>query len=69
MGTFIVKTKDANESKLLMEMLKKMRIESKSLSEKDEDDLEDTLFGKILDKVDRTETVSREEVMAKLRKK
>ncbi len=63
MKTMVIKIKDEAELSLLSGMLKKMRIQSKILTE---DELEDIGMGELMLKVDRSEKVSRELVMSKL---
>lgn len=63
MKTMVIKLKDDAELLLLSGMLKKMRIQSKILSD---DDLEDIGMGELMSKVNRSEKVSREQVMNKL---
>jgi len=66
METLIVTVKDKDELHLVSTMLKKMRITAKTLSEEDREDLGLT---KLMKQVDRSEKVSREEVMKTLRAK
>jgi hypothetical protein len=63
METLIVSVKDKAELKLVSEVLKKMRIETKILSD---EEIEDIGMIKLLKKVNRKDKVSREKVMAKL---
>lgn len=59
----VIKLKDDAELLLLSGMLKKMRIQSKILTD---EDLEDIGMGELMSKVNRSEKVSRELVMNKL---
>ena len=63
MKTMVIKIKDEAELSLLSGMLKKMRIQSKILTE---EELEDIGMGELMLKVDRSDKVSRELVMSKL---
>ena len=63
MEALIVSFKDKTELKLVSDLLKKMKIESKVLSEEEREDMGMT---KLMRKVDRTQKVSRTQVMAKL---
>lgn len=64
METLIVTVKDKDELHLVSTMLKKMHISAKQLTEEEREDLGLT---KLMKRVDRTEKVSREEVMKTLR--
>jgi hypothetical protein len=64
METIIVSVKDKAELKFVSEMLKKMNIATKVLSD---DEMEDLGMIKLLKRVNRNEKVSREKVMAKLK--
>jgi hypothetical protein len=64
MKTMVIQLKDDAEMQLISGLLKKMRIQSKILTT---DDIEDVGFGEMMLKVDRSEKVSREQVMKKLR--
>lgn len=66
METLIVTIKNKTELQLISDLLKKMRIESKVLSMEEKEDLG---LIKMMKEVDRTEKVSREKVMSKLRRK
>lgn len=59
----VIKLKDEAELLLLSGMLKKMRIQSKVLTD---EELEDIGMGELMLKVNRSEKVSREQVMNKL---
>ena len=59
----VIKLKDEAELLLLSGMLKKMRIQSKVLTDVE---LEDIGMGELMLKVNRSEKVSREQVMNKL---
>ncbi|HEX7583122.1 MAG TPA: hypothetical protein VF373_00425 [Prolixibacteraceae bacterium] len=63
MKTMVIKLKDEAELLLLSGMLKKMRIQSKVLTD---EELEDIGMGELMLKVNRSEKVSREQVMNKL---
>jgi hypothetical protein len=64
METIIVSLKDKAELKFVSEMLKKMNIATKVLSD---DEMEDLGMIKLLKRVNRKDKVSREKVMAKLK--
>jgi hypothetical protein len=63
METLIVSVKDKAEMKLVSDMLKKMRIETKILNDEEKEDIG---MIKLLKKVDREDKVSRKKVMDKL---
>ncbi len=63
MDALIIKSKSQSDLKLVKELVEKMGLESKSLSEEDIEDLGLTMLMK---KSDRAKTVSRESVMKKL---
>jgi hypothetical protein len=65
METLIVNVKNKSDLKLISDMLKKMRIETKVLSSEEKEE-----FGliKLMKEADRTKKVSREKVMEKLGK-
>jgi hypothetical protein len=65
MDTIVIKTKTASELNLLMELLKKMRITSRVLSDEEKEDIG---LLKLIHEADRNNKVSKEKVMAKLRK-
>jgi hypothetical protein len=66
METLIVSIKNKADLKLVSDMLKRMKIETKILSDEESGD-----FGmvKLLKSVDRSQKVSKDKVMAKLVKK
>ena len=66
MEALLVSVKDKAELKLISDLLKKMQIETKLLTEEQRED-----FGliKLMKQADRTQKVSREKVMAKLGRK
>ena len=64
METLIVTLKDKHEMKLVSDMLKKMRINAKQLSD---DDREDMGLSKLMRQANRTDKVSRDQVMKSLR--
>ena len=66
MNTIIVQPKTKAEMQLVSEMLKKMRIASKILSDEER---EDAGLGMLIKQASRTEKVSRDQVMAKLGRK
>ncbi|WP_138483648.1 hypothetical protein [Dyadobacter bucti] len=63
MESIIVTPKNQEEFRLLTDLLAKMDISSKVLSEEEK---EDTGLGILLQEADRNEKVSREEIMNKL---
>lgn len=63
MATLLVKPKSKAEFKLLYELLKKMQITNKVLSN---EELEDLGLIAMMKEVDKTQKVSRAKVMAKL---
>lgn len=63
MDALIIKSKNRSDLKLIKELVKKMGIESKSLSEEEIEDLGLTLLMK---QTDRSKTVSRKTVIDKL---
>lgn len=63
MDALIIKSENRNDLKLIQELVDKLGLVSKSLSEEDIEDLGLTLLMK---KVDRTKIVSRESIMEKL---
>lgn len=63
MKTIVIQLKDDAEIQLISGLLKKMRIQSRELTT---DDMEDIGLGEMMLKVDRSEKVSREQVMNKL---
>jgi len=66
MESLLVKPKDEAELKLISDLLKKMRISNKLLSQEEQEDLGLTM---LLKQTDRTQKVSREDVLAKLGRK
>ncbi len=66
MESLLVKPKDEAELKLISDLLKKMRISTKLLSQEEQEDLGLTM---LLKQTDRTQKVSREDVLAKLGRK
>ncbi len=64
METLIVKVKDKNEMKLVSDILAKLHISSTTLSDEESEDLG---LSKMLKEVNRSEKVSREAVMKKLK--
>jgi hypothetical protein len=64
MKTMVIQLKDDSEMKLISGLLDKMKIQSKVLSA---NDIEDIALGEMMLKVDRSDKVSRELVMSKLR--
>lgn len=66
MEALLVSVKDKAELKLISDLLKKMQIETKLLTEEQRED-----FGliKLMKQADRTQKISREKVMAKLGRK
>jgi len=64
METLIVTLKDKHEMQLVSDMLKKMRINAKQLSD---DDREDIGLSKLMRQANRTDKVSRDQVMKSLR--
>ena len=63
MAALVIEPKDKSELKLIMEVLKKMRVRSRLLSESEK---EDFAFGMLIDQADRTKQVSRERIMKQL---
>ncbi len=66
METLIVTVKDERELQFVSDMLKKMRISSKRISNEEREDFGMT---KLMQQSDRSEKVSRDQVIAKLRGK
>jgi len=64
METLIVTVKDKQELKFVSDMLKKMRIDAKILSEEEREDMG---LVKLMKQADRSEKVSRDQVMKTLR--
>jgi len=63
LDALIIKSENCSDLKLISDLVKKMGLEYKSLSEEDIEDFGLTIFMK---QGDRTSTVSRETVMRKL---
>jgi len=63
LDALIIKSENRSDLKLISDLVKKMGLEYKSLSEEDIEDFGLTIFMK---QADRTSTVSRETVMRKL---
>ncbi len=66
MATLIINTNDKAELKLLEELLKKMKISAKVLTNEDKENLG---LLKLLAEVDRTKKVSKSKVIEKLSRK
>jgi hypothetical protein len=66
METLLVTAKDKAELQFVADLLKKMHIETKILSEEDREDMG---LLKIMKQTDRSQKVSRESIMAKLDQK
>ena len=64
METLIVTVKDKQEMKFVSDMLKKMRINAKILSDEEREDMG---LAKLIKQADRSEKVSRDQVMKTLR--
>jgi len=64
METLIVTVKDKQEMKFVSDMLKKMQINSKRLSEEEREDMG---LAKLMKQANRSEKVSRDQVMKTLR--
>ncbi len=63
METLIVTVKDKQEMQLVSDILKKMRINAKQLTKEDREDLG---LSKLMKQANRSEKVSREQVMKSL---
>lgn len=63
MKTIVIQLEDDADVQLISGLLKKMRIRSKVLTS---DEMEDVGLGEMMLKVDRSEKVSREQIMKKL---
>lgn len=63
MAALVVQTKDRSEMKLVMDVLKKMRIRARVLTESEK---EDYALGLLIEQTDRSKKVSRSTVMKKL---
>ncbi len=66
MNTIIVQPKTKEEMQLISDVLKKMRISSKVLTEEEREDIG---LGMLMKQADRSEKVPRSKVMAKLSRK
>ncbi len=55
--------KDKSERDFISDLLKRMKIDSKVLNLEEKEDI---AFGEMMSKIDRTQKVSRDKVMAKL---
>ena len=66
MDTIVIRTRTTSEFNLLLELLKKMRITSKVLTEEEKEDIG---LLKLMQEADRTEKVSKDTVMTKLGRK
>jgi len=64
METLIVTVKDKNEMQLVSDMLKKMKISTKKISDEEREDIG---LSKLMRRVNRSEKVSRDQVMKSLR--
>jgi hypothetical protein len=64
METLIVTVKDKQEMKFVSDMLKKMQINAKRLSEEEREDMG---LAKLMKQANRSEKVSRDQVMKTLR--
>lgn len=63
METLIVTVKDKHEMQLVSDMLKKMRINTRKLSDEEREDIG---LSKLMKQANRSEKVSREQVMKSL---
>jgi hypothetical protein len=63
MSYIVINPKSSEELKFISELLKKLGVKSKVLSDEDSEDLGLAL---LMREADRTETVSEEEIMSKL---
>jgi len=66
METIIINAKNKKESSFIAELLKKLNIEIKVLTEEEKEEIG---LIKLMKQADRTQKVSREKVMAKLSRK
>lgn len=64
MKSIVITPKDASELKFVSELLKKLGISSKVISEEDKEDIGMSI---LMNEVDRNNKVSREEIMNKLK--
>lgn len=65
MDTIIVTPKDAQEFQLISDLFSKMKVKTKVLSLEEKEDL---YFSELMKEADRTQKVSRDTIMKKLRK-
>ena len=65
METLLITTKDKQELNFVTEFLKRMRIKVTKISIEEKEDIG---LVKLMEEVDRTQTVSSEEVLSKLKK-
>ena len=63
MKALVVTSKNKNEHKFLSELLKKLRISTRTISE---EEIEDLALSKIMKKADRTRKVSKTTILKKL---
>lgn len=63
MDAILLRPKDSQELKLITDLLDKMKVPSKVLTE---EEMEDAGLAVMMNEVDRTETVSRESIFKKL---
>jgi hypothetical protein len=63
MAALLVETKDKSELKLVTDLLKKMRVRSKLISDSEKEDL---MLGALIHRADPTKTVSKERIFKKL---
>ena len=63
MEAILIKVKDKSERDFISDLLKRMKIDSKVLNLEEKEDI---AFGEMMSKIDRTQKVSRDKVMAKL---
>lgn len=65
MDTILVSPKDDQEFQLISELFSRMKVKTQVLSLEEKEDM---LFGELMKDADRTQKVSRETIMKKLRK-
>ncbi len=65
MDTILVSPKDAKEFQLISDLLARMKIKSKVLTS---DEKEDLYLGELMKEADRTQKVSKDTVISKLKK-
>ena len=65
MGTILVRPKDVEELKLISDLFSKMKVKIKVLTS---DETEDLLFRELMKAADRSQKVSRNTIMNKLKK-